>query len=398
MTDQVPARQPRGTRPTNEGHRGTTFELFFDLVFVLAVTRITGSIVQTHTAYGVLQGLLLLALLWWTWEGFTWLGNQAYGGVLRAGVALALAVIFIIAITIPEAWHDAPGGLNGPVVLAVAYILVRSIHLTLSTMTAANDTALRRQIRITWPPELAGAALLLTGALLGGWRQTLLFAAAVVTAWGGVYLTSRHGSWRVRSATHFNERHGLFILIALGESVTAIGIGAAQKPISAPLIAAAALGIAVALSLWWFYFDIGSRAAEDRLRAATGQARTRMALEAYTYGHFPIVAGIIITAVGVEATLAHASETKALGAFNAVALLGGVALYLAGYLIYKNRLHFPPHLPRLATAALLLAATPAAAALPPLAALAGLVLILAALILIETIRYATIRRQQHQQD
>src|SRR5690349_8307597 len=108
MTDQAATRQPRGTRPTNEGHRGTTFELFFDLVFVFAVTRITGSMAQTQSAYGVLQGLLLLALLWWIWEGFTWLGNQAYGGALRAGGAIAIAVIFTIALTISEAWHDAP--------------------------------------------------------------------------------------------------------------------------------------------------------------------------------------------------------------------------------------------------------------------------------------------------
>jgi low temperature requirement protein LtrA len=282
-------------------------------------------------------------------------------------------------------------------VLAVAYILVRSIHLTMSALAAPNDTALRHQIRITWLPELAGAALLLAGAVIGGRIHTALFAAAVVTAWSGVYLTSRQGSWRVRSATHFNERHGLFILIALGESVTAIGIGAAQKPISTPLIAAAALGIAVALSLWWFYFDVSSRAAENRLRDAQGQARTRMALEAYSYGHFPIVAGIIITALGVEATLAHAGDTEPLGGFNALALLGGAALYLTGHLIFKNRMHYPPSRPRLVTAAMLLAATPAAAALPPLAALVGLVVILAVLILVEATRYTAVRREQRQE-
>jgi hypothetical protein len=211
-----------GARPTDEGHRATTFELLFDLVYVFAVTRVTGYMVRTHTGYGVLQGLLLLALLWWIWESFTGLGNQAYGGTLRAGGAIAIALMFIVALTIPEAWHDAPGGLDGPVVLVVAYILVRCLHLTLSAMAAADD-ALRRQIRITWVPELAGAALLLAGALIGGWTQTVLFAGAVLVAWGGVYLTSREGSWRVRSASHFNERHGLFILIALGESVAAIG-------------------------------------------------------------------------------------------------------------------------------------------------------------------------------
>ncbi len=396
MAQSGSARQPRGARPTGEGHRGTNFELFFDLVYVFALTQVTGYMAHTHTAYSVLRALLLLALLWWIWEGFTWLGNQAYGGVLRAGGAIALAAMFIVALSIPEAWHDAPGGLNGPLVLVVAYIVVRCIHLTLSTMAAVNDTALRRQVRITWIPELAGAALLLAGALVGGWKQTLLFAAAVLVAWGGVYLTSRDGSWRVRSATHFNERHGLFILIALGESFTAIGIGAAQEPISTPLIVAACLGIAVALSLWWLYFDIVSRAAEERLREAGGQARVRMALEAYSYGHFPIVAGIMITALGVEGVLAHAGDIKPLGAFDALALLGGAALYLAGHLIFKNRMQYSLSRPRLITVLLLLAATPAAAVLPPLAGLAGLVLILAALIVIETIRYAAVRQRQRE--
>jgi low temperature requirement protein LtrA len=388
--------QPRGARPTGEEHRATTFELFFDLVYVFALTQVTGYMAHAHTGYAMLQGLLLLALLWWTWEGFTWLGNQAYGGALRAGGAVALATMFVVALTIPEAWHDAPGGLDGPVVLVVAYIFVRCIHLTLSTIAAANDTALRRQVRITWIPELAGAALLLAGALIGGWKQTALFAGALLVAWGGVYLTSREGSWRVRSASHFNERHGLFILIALGESLTAIGFGAAQRPISTPLITAAVLGIAVALSLWWLYFDIVSRAAQDRLRDARGQARVRMALEAYSYGHFPIVGGIILTALGVEGVLAHAGETEPLGAFDALALFGGVALYLAGHLIFKNRLHYRLSRRRLITVLVLLAATPAAAVLPPLAALTNLVLILAVLILIEGIRYAPVRQRQRQ--
>jgi low temperature requirement protein LtrA len=271
---------------------------------------------------------------------------------------------------------------------------VRCIHLILYTLVAANDTALRHQVRITWIPELAGAAVLLTAALIGGWTQTVLFAAAVLVDWGGVYLTSGQGGWRVRSAAHFNERHGQFILIALGESFTAIGLGAAQKPITTPLITAAVFGIAVALSLWWFYFDIVSRAAEDKLRDATGQARARMALEAYSFGHFPIVAGIILTALGVEGILAHAGGTKHASAFDATALLGGVALYLTGQLIFKNRLHYPLNRPRLIAALLLLAATPAGAALPPLAVLAGLVLILAVLIGIEAARFAPIRRQQ----
>jgi low temperature requirement protein LtrA len=177
----------------------------------------------------------------------------------------------------------------------------------------------------------------------------------------------------------------------IGESVVAIGAGAAQQPISAPLLVAAVLGIAAAVGLWWLYFDVASPAAEHRLREADRQARVRLALEAYTYGHFPIVAGIVLTALGMEGGLAHADESEPLGAFYASALFGGVALYLAGYLLFKQRMHGALSLPRLVAAGVFVAALPAAIFLPPLAGLAGLVLILAALVVVETILYAQTR-------
>ena len=226
---------------------------------------------------------------------------------------------------------------------------------------------------------------------LGGQQQTLFFAGALVVDWGGIYLTSREGNWRIHSAPHWTERHGLFIILAIGESVVAIGVGAAGQPISAPLLAAGVLGIVAALCLWWLYFDVVSRAAEHRLRDAQGQARVRMAIEAYTYGHFPIVAGIIVGAVGVEGVLAHAGDGEPLGLFYAAALYGGFALYLAGHLLFKQRMYAALSVPRLVTVGVLLLALPAAAFLPPLVGLAGLVLLLGVLIGVETRRYAALR-------
>jgi len=155
------AQGPGSVRFTSEDHRATTFERFFDLVYVFAVTQVTGDMAEEHSAHGLLQGLLLLTLLWWTWSGHTWLGNQARAdeGLLRAGI--------------PEAWHDAPGGLNGPLVLVGAYLLVRCVHLTLYAVAATGDPGLRRQVAITWLPTVAGAALLGAGTPLGGWTQTL---------------------------------------------------------------------------------------------------------------------------------------------------------------------------------------------------------------------------------
>jgi low temperature requirement protein LtrA len=382
-----------GARPTSEDDTATTFELFFDLVYVFAMTEVTGYMVHAHDALGVLQGLLVLALLWWTWCAYAWLGNQARAdtGIVRGAMAVAMAALFVVALTIPEAWHDAEGGLYGPLVLVVAYLIVRCVHLSVYAVAARGDPGLRRQLAISWGPTVAGAVLLVTGVLLGGQLQTLFFAGALLVDWGGIYLTSREGNWRIHSTPHWNERHGLFIILAIGESVVAIGVGAAGQPISTPLLAAGVLGIVAALCLWWLYFDIVSRAAEHQLRDAQGQARVWMAIEAYTYGHFPIVAGIIVGAVGVEGVLAHAGDGKPLGLFYGAALYGGFALYLAGHLLFKQRMYSALSVPRLVTVGVLLLALPAAALLPPLVGLAGLVLILGVLIALETRRYAELR-------
>ena len=137
-----------GARPTSEGDTVTTFELFFDLVYVFAVTRVTGYMAHAHDASGVLQGLLILALLWSTWDGYAWLGNQVRTdtGVVRAAMAVAMAGMFVVALAIPEAWDDAEGGLNGPLVLVVAYLLVRCVHLTVYALVARGDIGLRRQL------------------------------------------------------------------------------------------------------------------------------------------------------------------------------------------------------------------------------------------------------------
>jgi low temperature requirement protein LtrA len=383
-----------GVLPSSEEHRPTTFELSFDLVYVFAVTQVTGYMREAHSAPGILQGMLLLTLLWWTWSSYAWLGNQARAdeGLVRAGLIVAMITMFVIALTIPEAWHDAPGGLNGPLVLVGAYLLVRCVHLAIYAVAAFGDPELRRQVRITWLPTIAGGILLVTGALLGGWRQTLLFAGALLVEGLGVYLVSRHGNWRLRSPAHLTERHGLFIILAIGESVVAAGVGAAQKPISTPLLIAAVLGAAISVCLWWLYFDIVSLAAEQRLMQEHGQARVDMAVEAYTYAHFPIVAGIVLAALGVEGVLAYAGQSKPLGAFYAIALFGGLALYLAGHLLFNWRMHRVLAVPRLVAIGVLLATLPAAAVLPPLFGPAGPVVILAVLIVVESVRYSGARR------
>ncbi|OWV06832.1 low temperature requirement protein A [Micromonospora wenchangensis] len=376
-------------RPVGEDHRATPFELFFDLVYVFATTQITAYLAHEHSPYGVLRGLLVLALLWGTWSGYTWLGNhsRADEGLLRAGMVGAMAAMFVVALAVPEAWRDAPGGLPGPVVLVCAYLLVRWVHLAVYAVAATGDAGLRQQIAVTWPPLLVGAALLLCGALLGGWAQVLLFGVALLVDWAGIYLTARRGAWRLHSPAHLTERHGLFVILALGESTVAIGVGAAGQPVGVPLLTAAVLGVGTAVCLWWLYFDVVAPAARRRLVAAHDAARVSLAVDAYTYGHFPLVAGIVLTALGVEGVVANADETGPLGAFYALSLYGGAALYLAGHLLFERLVHRATSLPRLVTAGVLAAAGPAAAVLAPMAGLAGLVAVLTVLIVVETRRH-----------
>ncbi|MFF3672011.1 low temperature requirement protein A [Microtetraspora malaysiensis] len=374
-------------RSTGEDHRATPFELFFDLVYVFAITQLTGSMARERDANGVFQGLLMLALLWGTWSGYTWLGNhsRADGGLLRGGMVVAMAAMFVVGLTIPEAWADGPGAL----VLVGAYLVVRWVHLMVFAVAASGDTGLRRQIAITWLPMTASAALLVSGTLLGSGTQMLLFAVALVVDWVGIYLTARNGHWRLRSPAHMTERHGLFLILAIGESVIAVGAGAAGQPVSAALLLAAILGIAVAVCLWWLYFDVVAGAAERRLSGVRGEEQVILAVEAYTYGHFPIIAGILLTALGVEGVVAHAVEGEPLGVFSALALHGGVALYLVGHLLFRLRMQRTLGRRRLAAACAALAAAPAAVLLPSLAGLAGVVAILAALIAVERARHAS---------
>jgi low temperature requirement protein LtrA len=375
--------------------RVTTFELFFDLVYVFTLTQVTAYMAHEHTAVGMLQGLLLLALVWFSWSAYAWLGNQARAdlGLVRAGMTVGMAGVFVFALTVPEAWHDLPGGLSGPLVLAFAYLVVRTVHLVIYTLLARGDRGLTRQIAVSWAPVLGGAALLIAGAALGGGRQTVLFAAALAVDWGGVYLTSRRGQWRIHSAGYFAERHQLVTIIAIGESLLAMGAGASGHPMSGALLAAAVLGVAAATGLWWLYFDLATLIGEHQLDKTRGLARLSLAVHAYGYGHFPIIAGIVFTALGIEGVVARADSSHGLDWFYAGALYGGAALYVAGLLLFGRIMLGIWGGIRLAALGLLLAGIPLTTVLPPVAALAGVVMVLAAVAAAETRRYAELRRR-----
>lgn len=380
---------------THAGEGATTFELFFDLVYVFAVTQVTDLMTHEHGFVGVLHGLILLGMLWWTWCAFTWLGNQvrADAGIGMIGFGLATVGVFVVALAVPDAWEHADGGLPGSAVLVCAYLLVRVIHLVVYGAAAQGDSGLRRQIAISWLPLVVMGGLLVLGTVLGGQAQTVLFAVAVLGEWLSIYLTSRRGSWRIHSAPHWTERFGLFVLIVLGESLAEVGVGAAEHPLTVPLLLAAGLGVGFAICLWWLYFDLVAPATEQRIAALEGAERVRVALEAYVYGHFPLVAGVVLAAVGIEGALRLADTTAPIGAFYGLCLVGGVVLHLTGHLIFDRRVLRARNIARISTLVALVALAPVIILLPALAALASVTAVLTALVVFERVHFAGLRRQ-----
>ncbi|MGX5359714.1 low temperature requirement protein A [Kocuria sp. KH4] len=377
-------------RVSDESHRVTTFELFFDLVFVFAFTQVTGFMAHEHSVPGVLQGMIILGLLWWSWVSFSWLANQTHvdEGLMRFGLAAVMVAVFIAALAIPEAFADFEGGLDGPLVLALSYVVVRVLHVTLYAHAAESDRPLRRQVAKLTAAMTLGSALIIAGAVIGGPAQPWFWLAGLVVECGITFFTSRRGDWRVHSAAHWTERYGLIIILALGESIVAIGVGASREPVSIPILLGAAAGITLSLGLWWLYFDVTAIAAEHRFAALRGSARASAAVEAYTYLHLPLVAGIVLSALGVEDVLAHVEDTDAFGALGAAALFGGTALYLLGSTAFWRRVGGEWATWRLGATALLLALGPVAARMAPLAALALVALVVSALVAVESLHHA----------
>jgi len=373
----------------------TPLELFFDLVFVFALTQVTALMADQPSAVGVVRGMLILSVLWWCWVGYAWLGNvvRADEGVIRLAMFGAMAAMFVIALTIPESFDDLPGGLPGPVVFAVGYFVVRVAHLLLFLAVSRDDPQLRRQVLRFAPSVVLGTSFLLIASQLDGPAQTALWATALVTDYVGTMLAGASG-WRVNSARHFAERHGLIIIVALGESIVSIGIGVTELPISWPIVVASALGLALSAGLWWAYFDVAALDSEHALAAADGERRARLARDGYSYLHLPMIAGIILLSLGLKKVLGYVggddghSWVDPLYGVPLAALYGGVALFLLAHIGFRLRTAGVLEWPRLVAVVLLLVAIPAVAALPSLVTLAVLTALVAALVCFETFRYA----------
>ena len=363
--------------------RVTPLELFFDLIFVFALTQVTGLISAMPTWEGLAQGVLALGMLWWGWTAYAWLTNTVNPdqGVVRLAMFAAMGAMFIASLAIPQVFGD------DALLFASAYAFLRVAHLVLYAVAGWGDRELLGAIARLGVGAVVGIGLLFVASALDGRLQLALWAIALVSDMAGAYIGGGRG-WSI-SAGHFAERHALVLIIALGESIVALGVGASQADLDLGVVIASLLGLAVAGALWWAYFDVVAIVAERKLRETTGKAQLTMARDSYSYLHLPMVTGIVLFAVGVKKTLAHVGDPLEL--VPAVTLCGGVALYLLAHVLFRLRNVRTLNRQRVVVAALLLATIPAALDIPALATLALVAALCAALIGYEAIRFAEAR-------
>jgi low temperature requirement protein LtrA len=360
-------------------HQVTPLELFFDLTLVFAITQVTVMLADDPTWRGVFRGMLVLAALWWAWTAYAWLTStmDVDEGGIRLVLLGSMAAMFGVALAVPGAFGD------DALLFGVAYFLVRLLHLALSAIVGRDDPDRRGAILRYAPTALIGASLLVLAGFLEGDVRIAVWLVALAIDYLGPVVVGIGGGWRV-APEHFAERHGLIVLIALGESIIAIGLGAGFE-LDTGVIVAAALGIVVVSALWWLYFDVAAIMARRRLMQATGLELHRLALHAYSYMHLPLIAGIVLFALGLKTTVDHPGDP--LDTVPAVALCGGAALYLVGHIAFLRRMTGRVFRRRTIGAVVLLALIPLAMEIPALAALALVSAVCTLVVAYEAIHY-----------
>ncbi len=364
--------------------RVAPLELFFDLVFVFALTQITYLMSQNPTWEGLGQGMLVLAALWWAWGAYAWLTNyidteQDTERLLMLG---AMAAMLVAALATPHVFGD------DALIFGVAYAGVRWLQIFI--FAEANEhvdtaTAVRVLARTALPAPL----LLIGAAFFDGTAQALIWVVALTIDFAGPFVFGVRG-FRV-SARHFAERFGLIVIIALGESIVAIGAGIAGVELDTGLVVAALFGVALSAALWWAYFDMTALLSEEYFRNLQGEARLLVARDAYSYLHLPLIAGILLVALGVKKTLGHVDEP--LKTVPAVALFGGIALYYAAHVAFRLRTARTLSRERLVAAVVCLALIPLGTEVDSLVALGMAAALAALLIAYESVRHADLRRR-----
>ncbi len=363
-----------------EGETVTPLELFFDLVFVLAITQCTQLMADEPTWEGIAKGLLVLAVLWWSWIGYAWLTSvvDPEEGAVRLVIFAAMAGLLVASICVLGAFDDSA------LIFALAYAVVRAAHIALFWIASDDDLALRRSTSSLGVSTAIACSVLIGASFVDGPVQGAMWVAAILIDFGGPYIFRSEG-WMLMPE-HFAERHGLIIIIALGESIVAIGAGVTGE-ITAGVVATAVIGIALAAAMWWAYFDVVALVATRRLASITDrQERNELARDSYSYLHLPMVAGIVLVALGMKKTIGHFDEPLKIE--TATALIGGFCMYLLAHVAFRWRNVHSVNRRRLFLGIALIALIPAGVELPALATLSILTAIACGLIAYEAIRYA----------
>ena len=310
-------------------HRVTPRELFFDLVFVFAFTQVATLLSDDPTFAGIGRGVLVLAALWWTWSAYAWLTNTVdpEEEVVGAALLIALIAMFVAALVVPGVFE------GDGVLFGAAFVVVWAMHTALYALAGRGSRDLLGAVLRLAPWTMLGAILILVAGFTDGARVWLWVAALACAYVGGV--VSGSTGWRVHPS-HFAERHGLVLIIALGEAFISIGIGATGIGIGPGEVAAAILGLLVATSFWLAYFDFFSIRGEQLLHDREGAERVALARDLYAYGHFPLIVGIVLFAFAMKTIVGHVGDE--LDAVAAFALCGGSALYLLTYSAIRVRI------------------------------------------------------------
>jgi low temperature requirement protein LtrA len=342
-------------------HRVLPIELFFDLVFVFAFTQVTTLWLEHRSWEGLGRGVVVLAVLWWVWASYAWLTNAADAdtGVVVATLLFATAAAFVAALAVPEAF-GAHRFLFG-----VAFFVVVLAFVGLYAVVSRHEPEFAAVLRTAWI-VIPAAALVLVAGFAPASVRPVLWTIAFVVGFFGPQFRGLSG-WRVEPA-HFAERHGLIVIIAIGESLGAIGFGARDTHLGGAVVAAVLLGLVVAASFWLAYFDFAAGGVQRLLAERSGVQRIALARDAYTYAHLPMVCGIVLFAFAMRTALTHVHSE--LSTIPAVALCCGSSVYLTAFVALRWRASRTLGVGRPIAALAFLLLTPAVVATPALAALA----------------------------
>jgi low temperature requirement protein LtrA len=383
VSTAVPTRSARVSAVLRQTERVTPLELFFDLVFVLAITQCTALMAEDTTWQGLGKGILVLGVLWWSWVGYSWFTSvvDPEEGAVRLVIFAAMAALLVAALCVPDAFGETA------LLFGCAYGVVRFSQIALMLLASRDDPGLRQSTLGLAVGTAIGVGLILAASAFDGALQIGLWVLALLLDMGEPYVFGAEG-WKLVPG-HFAERHGLIFIIALGESIVAIGVGA-EAGVDAGVVAAATLGVAVAAALWWLYFDVVALVAQRRLsRTAVGRQQNELARDSYSYLHFPMVAGVVLLALGLKKTLGDVEDELTL--VTATAMLGGTALYLLAHVAFRLRNVGSLNRHRLACSIVLVALLPLAVEIPALATLTVLTGVLGVLVCYEAFRFAEAR-------